>query len=154
MGSTLGSESIQILRLQLRFQPLPPLIELGKGEHAPPCSSEELCFAENKWWPQRKEFGGRCGYSCFFFQVFVSTTGLESFSLRPENQGKKKHININKFAGLSGTGWVQKTCLCVFFRVIPCGGEKTHKQNSPKIPGQPRENFVYVSFSLCVFFAP
>ena len=33
-------------------------------------------------------------------------------------------------------------------------GEKTHKQNPPKIPGQSRENFAYVFFSLCVFFAP
>ena len=42
----------------------------------------------------------------------------------------------------------------VFFRVIPYGGEKTHKQNSPKIPGQSREIFVYVFVSLCVFSAP
>ena len=66
---------------------------------------------------------------------------------------RKKHININKFAGLS-RDWVgaKKLFMC-FFRVIPYGGEKTHKQNSPKIPGQSRENFVYVFCSLCVFFS-
>ena len=75
----------------------------------------------------------------------------------PPSQGKEKHININKFAGLSRDwDWVGAKTLfmCVFFfQVIPCGGEKTHKQNSPKIRGQSRENFVYVFF-LYVFFAP
>ena len=63
-----------------------------------------------------------------------------------KTQGKKKHININKFPGLSRV-WVGGKnlftcfiCLCVcvfFFRVIPNGGDKTHKQNPPpqKIPG-------------------
>ena len=69
-------------------------------------------------------------------------------------QGKKKHININKFAGLS-RDWVgAKNVFMCFFRAISYGGEKTHKQNSPKIPGQSRGNFVYVFCSLCVFFAP
>ena len=32
-------------------------------------------------------------------------------------------------------------------------GEKKHiNKNPPKIPGQSRENFVYVFFSLCFFF--
>ena len=40
-----------------------------------------LC--RKKWGPQRKDFGG--GYVLpGFYRVFVSTTGLESFSLRPE----------------------------------------------------------------------
>ena len=41
------------------------------------------------------------------------------------NQGKKKHININKFAGLS-RDWVGAKNLfsCFFFRVSPYGGEK------------------------------
>ena len=56
---------------------------------------------------------------------------------RAKIQGKKKHININKFAGLSGD-WVgaKKLFMCFFFRVIPYGGGKTHKQNSPKNPGK------------------
>ena len=34
-------------------------------------------------------------------------------------------------------------------------GEKKHiNKIPPKFPGQSRENFVYVFFSLCVFFAP
>ena len=40
-----------------------------------------LC--RKKWGPQRKDFGGRYSFPCFHW-VFVSTTGLESFSLRPE----------------------------------------------------------------------
>ena len=70
-------------------------------------------------------------------------------------QGKKKHININKFAGLS-RDWVgaKKLFMC-FFRVIPYGGGgKRINKIPPKIPGQSRENFVYVFCSLCVFFAP
>ena len=42
----------------------------------------------------------------------------------PEIQGKKKHININKFAGLS-RDWVgAKNLFMCFFRAIPYGGEK------------------------------
>ena len=53
---------------------------LGKRKHTPPCSSEELIFAEKKWGPQRKDFGGRYGFPGFH-RVFVSTTGLESVFL-------------------------------------------------------------------------
>ena len=35
-----------------------------------------------KWGPQRKDFGGSSGF--LGFGVLVSTTGLESLSLRPE----------------------------------------------------------------------
>ena len=45
-----------------------------------------LC--RKKWGPQRKDFGG--GYVFpGFCRVFVSTTGLESFSLRPEKFSKR-----------------------------------------------------------------
>ena len=68
------------------------------------------------------------------------------------SQGKKKHININKFAGLS-RDWVGcQKFVYVFFRVIPYGGEKTHKQNSPQ---NPRDNPVKIlckCFVLYVFF--
>ena len=70
-----------------------------------------------------------------------------------ESQGKKKHININKFAGLS-RDWVgAKILFMCFFRVIPYGGEKTHKQNSPQNPGTIPWKFCLRVFSLCVFFA-
>ena len=66
---------------------------------------------------------------------------------------RKKHININKFAGLSRDwGGAKKLFMC-FFRVIPYGGEKHINKIPPKIPGQSREKFVYVFFSLCVFFS-
>ena len=39
-------------------------------------------FAE-EWGSQRKDFGGRYGFP-WFYRVFVSTTGLESFSLGQE----------------------------------------------------------------------
>ena len=45
-----------------------------------------LC--QKKWGPQRKDFGGRYGFPGFY-RVFVSTTGLESFSLRPEKFSKR-----------------------------------------------------------------
>ena len=70
-------------------------------------------------------------------------------------QGKKKDININKFAGLS-RDWVgAKNSFMCFFRAIPHGGEKTHKQNSPKNPGTiPGKLCLRVLFFMCFFFAP
>ena len=65
---------------------------------------------------------------------------------------RKKHININKFAGLSWTGWVPKFCLRVFFGSFLMGEKKHINKITPKIPGQSRENSVYVFFCLCVFF--
>ena len=62
---------------------------MGKRKHTPPCSSEELFFAEKKWGSQRKESGGRYGFPGFE-RVFASTTGLESLSLRPEKLPPKK----------------------------------------------------------------
>ena len=64
---------------------------------------------------------------------------------------KKKHININKFAGLSrGLGGCQNFVYVFFFSFLM--GEKKHiNKIPPKIPGQSRENFAYVFFSLCVF---
>ena len=41
-----------------------------------------------KWGPQRKDFGGGYGFPGFY-RVFVSTTGLESFSLRQEKFSKR-----------------------------------------------------------------
>ena len=66
--------------------------------------------------------------------------------------GKEKHININKFVGLS-RDWVgaKKLFMC-FFRVIPYGGGKTHKQNSPKNPGTiPWKFCLRVLFFMCFF---
>ena len=45
-----------------------------------------LC--RKKWGPQRKDFGGGYGFPGFY-RVCVSTTGLESFSLRPEKFSKR-----------------------------------------------------------------
>ena len=56
---------------------------LGKRKHTPPCSSAELFFAEKKWGPQSKDFGGGYGFPGLYL-VFVFTTGLDIFSLRPE----------------------------------------------------------------------
>ena len=39
---------------------------LGKSKHTPPCSGAELFFAEKKWGPQRKDFGGRYGFPLVF----------------------------------------------------------------------------------------
>ena len=64
---------------------------------------------------------------------------------------RKKHIN--KFAGLS-RDWVGANNLFMCFSFGPfLMGEKKHiNKIPPKIPGQARDNFVYVFFSLCVFF--
>ena len=76
---------------------------------------------------------------------------------RGQDQGKKRHININKSAGLSRDWAGAKNCVYVFFmcflffRIIPYGGEKHINKVPPKIPGQSRENVVYVFYSLCVF---
>ena len=68
--------------------------------------------------------------------------------------GKKRHININKFAGLSRV-WVGGrnlfVCVCVF-RVFPYGGENTHKQNPPQNPGTSPWKFCLRVFFLFVFF--
>ena len=79
-----------------------------------------------------------------------------AFSLNnPVVQGKKKHININKFPGLS-RDWVGAKILFVcFFSGHSLWGRKKHiNKIPPKIPGQSRENFVYVFSSLCVFSLP
>ena len=44
-----------------------------------------LC--RKKWGPQRKDLGGRYGFSGFY-RVFVSTTGLESFLLGQKSSPK------------------------------------------------------------------
>ena len=60
---------------------------LGKSKHTPPCSSEELFFAEKNRGHRRKisvvdmAFLGFC-------RGFLPTTGLESFPLRPEKLSK------------------------------------------------------------------
>ena len=55
-------------------------------------------------------------------------------------------MNINKFAGLS-RDWVgAKILFMCFFRALPYGGEKHINKVPQKIPGQSRENFVYVFF--------
>ena len=71
-------------------------------------------------------------------------------------QGKKKHININKFARIvTGLGGWQKFVYVFFFSGSFLMVEKKHiNKIPPKIPGQSREFFVYVFCSLCVFFAP
>ena len=52
-------------------------------------SITDLLFLCPKDGPQRKDFGGRYGLPVFFAnRAFVSTTGLESFSLRPESSPK------------------------------------------------------------------
>ena len=69
-------------------------------------------------------------------------------------QGKKKHININKFAGLSRDWAGAKILFMCFFGVIPYGGEKTHKQSPPQNPGTIPWKFCLRVFSLCVFLLP
>ena len=93
----------------------------------------------------------RCGAELPPFISIVQYPG------RPVILGmEKKHININinKFAGLS-RDWVgAKILFMCFVRVVPYGGEKNINKVPPRIPGQPRESFVYVFLSLCVSSLP
>ena len=70
---------------------------------------------------------------------------------------KEKHININKFAGLSPRlGGYQKVVYVFFFFFSghSLWGRKTHKQNSPQNPGTiPWKFCLRVLFFMC-FFAP
>ena len=76
---------------------------------------------------------------------------LESVALQTLGE-RKKHININKFAGLS-RDWVgAKNLFMCFFRVIPFGGEKTHKQNSPQKSWDNPVKILFTCFFLYVFF--
>ena len=62
---------------------------LGKRKHTPPCSLQcRTVLCRKKWGPQRKDFGGGYGFPGFY-RVSVSTTGLESFSWRPEKFSKR-----------------------------------------------------------------
>ena len=65
----------------------------------------------------------------------------------------EKHININKCAGLS-RDWVgvKKLFMCFFFRSFLMGEKKHINKIPPNIPGQCRENFVYMFCALCVCF--
>ena len=61
---------------------------LGKRKHTPPCSSAELFFAEKNGVHRGKISVVDMGFPGFY-RVFVSTTGLESFSFRPEKFSKR-----------------------------------------------------------------
>ena len=75
------------------------------------------------------------------------------FAVFPVFQGKKKHININKLAGLS-RDWVGAKILFMCFLGHSLWGRKNHiNKFPPKIPGQSREIFIYMFF-LYVFFGP
>ena len=63
---------------------------------------------------------------------------------------RKKHMNINSFAGLS-RDWVGGKIFFMCFWVIPYGGEKHINKIPTRIPGQSCENSVYEFFSSFVF---
>ena len=67
--------------------------------------------------------------------------------------GKEKTHKQKQICGIvPGLGGCQNFAyVFLFFRVIPYGGEKHINKIPPKIPGQSREHFVYVCFSLCFF---
>ena len=72
--------------------------------------------------------------------------------MRTPNQGKKKHININKFGGLS-RDWVGVIDLFIgFLGVILYGGRKTHKQ-FPENPGTIPRQVCFCVFSFSGFLS-
>ena len=91
----LPSQKLAILRLQerspLRFY-MRLLLEkkcANSGKKKPYTALLQCrTFCRQKWGPLRKDFGGGYGFPGFY-RVFVSTTGLESFSLRPDKFSKR-----------------------------------------------------------------
>ena len=78
---------------------------------------------------------------------------FRSRSLIKQGSGKETTHKHKQICGIvPGLGGCQNF-VYVFFRVIPYGGEKHINKIPPKIPGQSREKFVYVFYSLCVFFS-
>ena len=77
--------------------PLPPFY-LNLTSFLPQISGEKKAYTallqcrtflcRKKWGLQRKDFGGGYGFPGFY-RVFVSTTGLESFSFGPEKFSKR-----------------------------------------------------------------
>ena len=65
-------------------------ISSGKNESIHrPAPVQNFSLPPKKWGPQREDFGGRYGFPGFFLIYgFVSTTGLESFSLKREKFSK------------------------------------------------------------------
>ena len=98
--------------------------------------------------------GSRTSCDMIIFGVFGANLGRKRSHHVMDAQGKKKHININKCAGLS-RDWVGgKIMFVCFLRSFLVGENKQHiNKIHPKIPGQSREMFVnvYVCF---LFFAP
>ena len=134
---------------------------------APKVSSLNICrfracvfpiIPWRKYDSQRPLFGGTNSGGRFAPGHFCSRPKLIFLELISalHFSGKEKHININKFVGLS-RDWVgaKNLFMCFFVRVIPSGGDKTHINIiPPQIPGQSREYCVYVFFSSCVFSFP
>ena len=79
-------------------------------------------------------------------------TALTTNTLCSGKEKTHKHKQIcGTVPGLAGC----QTFVYVFFSGHSLWGRKKHiNKIPPKIPGQSRENFVYVFCSLCVFFAP
>ena len=74
---------------------------------------------------------------------------------RIKSSGKEKTHKHKQICGIvPGLDGCQKVVYVFFFGSFLMGEKKHINKIPPKIPGQSRENFVYVSFSLCVFVAP
>ena len=69
-------------------------------------------------------------------------------------QGKKKHVNINKFAGLS-RDWVgAKNLFMCFFGSFLMGEKKHINKIPPKSRDNPVKFCLRVFFFMCFFFSP
>ena len=80
----------------------------------------------------------------------------ESFRATVSGRKKKTHKHKQICGIVPGLGGYQKfvyVFFFFFFRVIPYGGEKTHKQNSPQNSGTiPWKFCLRVFFFMCFFF--
>ena len=86
----------------------------------------------------------------------MGTVGALAVSkARVSSQGKEKTHKHKQICGIvPGLGGAKNLFMCFFFGSFLMGEKKHINKIPPKIPGQSRENFVYVFCSLCVFFAP
>ena len=128
---------------------LPPRPPSKKAQNPPPKRRNFMCMGGFP--TERTQNPRRPQNSCGHFRP--QNCGRKNYGHEDFSSGKERLTDMRAFLrDFPGNGWVPKFCLCVFCFGSFFMGEKTHiNKVPPKIPGQSREIFVYVFFSLCVF---
>ena len=93
--------------------------------------------------------------TCFFFRKGVPVMKCHKLPRGPKSGKEKTHKHKQICGIVPGLGGCQTFVYVFFFRVIPYGGEKTHKQNPPQNPGTiPGKFCLRVLFFMCFFRSP